>query len=395
VNLTVFSTFSGIGGFELGFAHAHIPTVGTVEIDPAARGLLTHRFPHATHHTDIRGVTADDVYATGNVPDGTILTGGFPCQDLSVAGRRAGLAGERSGLFHEWLRLLRDARPGWFILENVPGLLSSHGGRDMGTIVGALADSGYEFCWRVLDAQHFGLPQRRKRVFIVGRAGTGTGVHQVLLEPEGGGGNPAAGDETGTVAAALTASGVGAGGADGNVTAGTLGSTQGGWASDVERMTFIPAFVKTGRPTQRDGSETWVEGGPHPTLNQFDVGDTRTVALTLMAKTQRFDPSEENLIPVTMTGNVTHTLTSGGADASEDGTGRGTPLTPTAEGVRRLTPVECERLQGFPDHWTARRFDERRGSVVDQADSARYKQLGNAVAVPVITWIANRIKAAP
>ncbi|NDD53588.1 DNA (cytosine-5-)-methyltransferase, partial [bacterium] len=124
-----------------------------------------------------------------------ILTGGFPCQDLSVAGKRAGLAGQRSGLFWEIIRLAEELKPEALLLENVPGLLSSNGGRDMATVVGALEELGYRVGWRVLDAQHFGVPQRRRRIFIIA-TNLGTDIlAEILFECQSGTRDSAPGNE--------------------------------------------------------------------------------------------------------------------------------------------------------------------------------------------------------
>ncbi|NBW18843.1 MAG: DNA (cytosine-5-)-methyltransferase, partial [Caulobacteraceae bacterium] len=127
---------------------------------------------------------------------GGIITGGFPCQDLSVAGKRAGLAGSRSGLFWEICRLLDETGTENFILENVPGLLSSNNGRDMACVVEALVERGYRIAWRVLDAQYFGVPQRRRRIFIVGCLGnSGRSPEEILAIAEGRAGYLAKGDK--------------------------------------------------------------------------------------------------------------------------------------------------------------------------------------------------------
>jgi len=165
------SLFAGVGGFELGLASAGIETVASVEIDAKARSVLAKRFPHTKLFTDVKEVTANDLYKCGFEPTDGVIVGGFPCQDLSVAGKRAGLAGERSGLFFEVARLLDETKSQYFILENVPGLLSSNRGRDMGIVIGTLAQLGYGVAYRILDAQYFGVPQRRRRVFIVGCLG--------------------------------------------------------------------------------------------------------------------------------------------------------------------------------------------------------------------------------
>ena len=193
------SLFAGVGGFDLALERAGVPVVAAVEIDKQASGVLAHRFPNTHLFSDVTEVTGEQLQAVGFDPSDGIICGGFPCQDLSVAGKRAGLAGRRSGLFFEIVRLLDDLQPRWTILENVPGLLSSNGGRDMGTVIGALGDSGYGVSYRVLDAQHFGVPQRRRRVFIVGCLGdNGSASAEVLAFNEGVRGGAAPSDTAGT-----------------------------------------------------------------------------------------------------------------------------------------------------------------------------------------------------
>ena len=188
--LTAVSLFAGVGGFDLAMQRNGIKTVATVEIDKNARGVLQRRFPDATHFEDVTKVTGDELRAAGFIPSRGIITGGFPCQDLSVAGKRAGLAGKRSGLYWEIIRLVEELSPAYLVLENVPGLLSSNGGRDMGTVIGALSTRGYGVSWRVLDAQYFGVAQRRRRVFIVGCLGDRGGASaEILALSEGVSGN--------------------------------------------------------------------------------------------------------------------------------------------------------------------------------------------------------------
>ena len=180
------SLFAGVGGFDLALERNGIDVVAAVEIDANARGVLKHRFPKTTLFNDVCEVTGEQLIAAGFDPRDGIIVGGFPCQDLSVAGKRAGLAGKRSGLFWEICRLLDETRAQTFILENVPGLLSSNNGRDMATVVQALVERGYRIGWRVLDAQFFGVPQRRRRVFIVGSLGnTGRSPEEILAIGEG------------------------------------------------------------------------------------------------------------------------------------------------------------------------------------------------------------------
>ena len=178
---TAVSLFAGVGGFDLALERNGVKVVASVEIDKKASAVLAKHFPDSTIFGDIQEVTGEELIAAGFNPVGGIITGGFPCQDLSVAGKRAGLTGKRSGLFWEICRLLDETKAENFILENVVGLLSSNEGRDMATVIEALVERGYGIAWRVLDAQHFGIPQRRKRVFIVGCLGDeGGGAAQIL-----------------------------------------------------------------------------------------------------------------------------------------------------------------------------------------------------------------------
>ena len=176
------SLFAGVGGFDLALERNGIEVVASVEIDKKAQNVLRRHFPNATIFGDITEVTGEQLINAGFTPHDGIITGGFPCQDLSVAGKRAGLAGKRSGLFWEICRLLDETGAQNFILENVPGLLSSNNGRDMAAVLEALVKRGYRVGWRVLDAQYFGVPQRRRRVFIVGCLGNSGRTPEEILD---------------------------------------------------------------------------------------------------------------------------------------------------------------------------------------------------------------------
>jgi len=205
------SLFAGVGGFDLALERNGIDVVAAVEIDANARGVLKHRFPNTTLFNDVCEVTGEQLIAAGFKPSEGIIVGGFPCQDLSVAGKRAGLDGARSGLFWEIVRLLDETKAQNFILENVPGLLSSNKGQDMAAVIGALDDLGYGIAWRVLDAQHFGVPQRRRRVFIVGCLGNDWRTPcEILALSEGRAGHIAASESKGkTIARKIATSIVG------------------------------------------------------------------------------------------------------------------------------------------------------------------------------------------
>lgn len=271
--------------------------VATVEIDSTAAAIGHRHFPKAHQFTDVTKVTGDELRAAGFVPDRGIVTAGWPCQDFSVAGRRAGLAGARSGLWWHVARILAEVRPRWFIGENVPGLLSSvcqcpgdftcdfnghspvgegqcpgdgqphdvkpggccpggcmetHGGA-MGSVLGSLGELGYGVAYRVLDAQYFGVPQQRRRVFIVGHLGAPFGAAaQVLLEPEGGSGDSAPRRTTREDVAGPAAGGVGAAGSD---VAPTLTARYGkGTDSDATDAMVVHTHTHTSRRCKAAGS---------------------------------------------------------------------------------------------------------------------------------------------
>ena len=162
---TLGSLFAGIGGFDHGFEQAGFRSTWQVEIDPLLRRVLALRFPHARQLADVRAVGAH------NLQPVDLLCGGFPCQDVSSMGARAGLAGERTSLVWQLCRVGEEIRPQWLVLEIVVGLLTSNRGQDFGVILQALAERGYVGCWRVLDASYFGVAQRRRRVFMVAGLG--------------------------------------------------------------------------------------------------------------------------------------------------------------------------------------------------------------------------------
>jgi DNA-cytosine methyltransferase len=173
------SFFSGVGGLDLGFHRAGITTVSVSEIDPYASSVLAERFPDAPNLGNILEVEPNDI------PESDIWSGGFPCQDLSAAGGRRGFAaGTRSSLAFRFLDLVEQRRPNWLVLENVPGLLTSNRGADFARLLNEMVELGYSVAWRVLDAQNFGVPQRRRRVFIVGNLGADRAA-EVLLECSG------------------------------------------------------------------------------------------------------------------------------------------------------------------------------------------------------------------
>jgi DNA (cytosine-5)-methyltransferase 1 len=293
--VNVGSLFSGVGGLDEGLRRAGHDHVFFCEADPYRRDVLAAHFPGVPVHDDVRTLAAS--YAVD------LLCGGFPCQDLSVAGRRRGLAGERSGLFHEFARIADAIRPRWLLIENVPGLLSSHRGRDFGVLLATLADLGYGVAWRILDSRFFGVPQRRRRVFIVGTLAAG----------------------------------------DPRTAAGRAGEILG-----------ISSLCEQHPPTRR-------KEGPE-------------IAGTLGARSSGGRSSDLDV----QGAYVAHALSKPGKGRAPDTE----DYLPTEDGVRRLMPVECERLQGFPDGWT---------QLGDTSDTRRYNALGDAVTVTVAEWIGTRL----
>lgn len=389
--LTFGSLFAGIGGFDLGLESSGMSCVWQVEKDEQCRKALAARFPGASRFEDVRNVGANELVR----PD--LICGGFPCQDLSVAGKRAGLAGKRSGLFYEFMRIVEELAPSWVLIENVGGLLSSNGGRDMGAILGTLGQLGYGTAYRVLDAQWFGVPQRRRRVFIVGCFGDWRRAAEVLFESESLPWNPPPRRETGTrVAASLTrgsasGSGVNEPGRrredDVNIVVGHE-TGQGWWKQDDVAGTLrAEGENRPSRPSHNIAKSEEVTGrGTPPVPVAFQCHGTNVGPMgTLRAG----NGNETGGVPFLAYGFHSKASASQSLNPSEVSP----PLDRSKEasafiggvGVRRLTPLECVRLMGFPDDWL---------DGLGLSDSAKYRMLGNSIVVPVAKWIAERIVAA-
>ena len=376
------SVCSGIEAATVAWSPLGFQAVGFAEIDPFCRAVLKHHYPDTPLHSDFTKLEASDVGPTD------ILVGGTPCQSFSVAGLRKGLDDDRGNLTLEFLRLAARLRPRWVVWENVPGVLSIDGGRAFGAFLGGLGECGYGFAYRILDAQHFGVPQRRRRVFVIGYFGDWRRAAAVLFEPESlrgditprreageeiagtlGGGSGSRGynnspDVAGAFipelrsVAALTSCGVGTCGADDN-------QAQAG---------RIIAFAQNTR------DEVRLLGG--------DGKIAGALAAQPGMKQQTFVAFAQNQLGEVRIGNIANTI-----NTNSNASGRNTPMVAYGDmqklAVRRLTSVECERLQGFPDNYTLVPY---RGKPA--ADGPRYKALGNSMAVPVMRWIGERIALA-
>jgi len=351
------------------------------EIEKFPREVLAHHYPDVPLHGDFTTIGADQY---GPID---LLVGGTPCQSFSIAGLRGGLDDDRGNLALEFIKLAQRTRPRWVVWENVPGVLSSNKGRDFGAFLGALGEIGYGFAYRVLDAQYFGVAQRRRRVFVVGYLGDWRRAAAVLFERESLRGNPAPSREKGekpapTVTAGppfsrtendrvecdayVTARMRGFGDYDCDGTASTVKARDYKDATDLIAIALAENTI--GRQPMNSGNgDGFTEGGPMYTLNATGVHGVAAVRCKATG--------ESSLSDVTM--SITASYGAGGADLATK------PLV-CGMAVRRLTPTECERLQGFPDGYT---------NIKEKCpDGPRYKALGNSMAVPVMRWIGKRIQ---
>ncbi len=383
------SLFAGIGGFDLAFERAGMTAAWQSEIEPNCREVLQKHWPEVTLHGDIQELKGAELSAVG------LICGGFPCTDVSVAGRRAGLAGEQSGLWFEFHRILEEHRPDWAVVENVPGLLSSNRGKDFAIILRGLEELGYGVVWRILDAQHFGVAQRRRRVFIVASLGNYC-CAEVLFESESLSGNPTAGGETrphiaSTLRSRSSGRGVSIPGRSGEddenlMIAKTLSK---GNRNDPTSEEFVVGPVAggaygTGRRTEDDPNLVIFNNGQgDPNFEEGDVAFAldgqghQGVARSVRPRSGMPQGWNANLIAGSVVGALQPV--GGGPDDNDAQAGHIIP-TMADLGIRRLTPTECERLQGFPDGFTE-----------GHSDTQRYRMIGNAVAVPVAEWIGRRI----
>jgi DNA (cytosine-5)-methyltransferase 1 len=381
------SLCSGIEAASVAWEPLGWTPVAFAELDSFPSAILLHRFPSVPNLGDI------NAHSTWSLEPGTVdlVVGGTPCQSFSVAGLRAGLADPRGNLALTFLAIVDRLRPEWVIFENVPGLLSANGGRDFGSFLGALAELRYGFAYRVLDARHFGVAQRRRRVFVVANATDWRRAAAVLFEPESLRRYPPTSRAKGQGAAASTK--------DCADTVGTIcaDSHPGAYAGqDAYTGRLIPAILSespppapivldraafnqgenASYPPRIEASETMsslVARGPHAVATPLAVPFVKS---RRAHHVDDFETWQEGVTAPTL------------STFENTGEVRATVAVTTALSVRRLTPVECERLQGFPDDWTSVPFRGKPAS-----DAPRYKAIGNSMAVPVVRWIGERIAA--
>ena len=352
------------------------------EFDEFPSAVLKNHYPDVPNYGDMTK------YKDWNLNDKSIdlLVGGTPCQSFSISGLRKGLHDDRGNLMLEYLRMADELKPKWIVWENVVGVLSSNKGRDFGTFLTALGEIGYGFAYRVLDAQYFGVPQRRRRVFVVGCLGDWRSAGKVLFKPDCLSGDPPPSRAQG------------------------------------ER---IAPTVTTGPPFSRTGNER-VEAEALVTFARVGHGqysDKENIASTIRARDYKdatdlitFSPQNsvsnglsisKHTVPTLQTKKqsavvIDRAAFNQGVNAKYDPLIKEQETMPTlvARGphaiqqrdmkVRRLTPRECERLQGFPDDWT--RIQWKGKKPEECPDGHRYKAMGNSMAVPVMRWIGQQIK---
>lgn len=365
------SLFSGIEAASAAWGPLGWEPVSFSEIDPFPSAVLARRFPGVPNLGDI---TKIDWSKHGECATADLVVGGSPCQSFSIAGARTGLDGA-SGLMWEYVRAVRELRPRWVVWENVPGALSSSDGRDFGCLLGALDDLGYGLAWRVLDAQFFGVAQRRRRLFLVGSLGDQR-ASEVLFEPESlRWDHPSSRAKRQALAGQSQGRTGSAGDGGGRLTLWGEKDRNGGGdvlcATDTGSNSSIAEDLAPTLTAHEGKAASYV------TVN--DTWTNRHANAELRAYTLQIRAGKEgggkgalvqDDMSATLTVAQTQTLFPG------DGT------------VRRLTPTECERLQGFEDGWT----DVPYRGAEHAPDSPRYKALGNSMAVPVMRWIGQRIQ---
>jgi DNA (cytosine-5)-methyltransferase 1 len=402
--------FSGIGGFHLGFERAGYKVNAFFsEVDQHAIAVYKHKFPNSTY---VGSVT--DVHG-GDLPRIDLITFGSPCQDFSLAGKRKGMSGERSSLVSEAIRLIDECRPRVFVWENVKGTFSSNAGEDFAAIIQAFTDlGGYTLEWQLLNTAWF-LPQNRERIYLVGYLGrprhytgsvfpiTEAGRKDISLE-----GTRAAVSKT------LTARG------QHDLHSG-LQLVEVKYPSDVRGKDTMPT-VRTGGRSSITAKHSWdivIESGPHEVkqlnkLNESNNG-TQPYMQNRVYDGDGIAPAVTQFANQMKVVEPNFTYEAANKIVRENEFYEGEPKaldfynhsvrddSPTLTDpkhnnqglfdgyrIRRLTPIECERLQGFPDNHT--KYGIVDGEVKEMANTHRYKQCGNAVTVDVVEAVAKQIK---
>lgn len=395
--MRVLSLCSGAGGLDLGLQRAGMTVVGHCEIDPTARQVLAHHWPDIPCWDDITTMNGHDWNGRTD-----LVCGGTPCTDLSVAGRREGLGGQHSRIFWDFCRIADKSNARWVLWENVAGALSSNRGGDFAAVLWGLTGhhpqvppNGWKtsgvcvgleraVVWRLLDARWFGVAQRRRRVFALAcpTADIGRAV-EILFEPESVSGNPPPGRQAGQAVAALTANGVGTCGADDNQAQ----------AGHLIANTLTARDAK-GPPTRIDSGQGNLIYAPVGFLSENQWSELRLTDHAASLSSGGGKPGQGYpAVAIAMRGRTDGDQPELGEPdiynalrAGDGGSSRQNGVLTPGLAVRRLTPIECERLMSWPDGWTSHTTDGRQ-----IADSHRYRMCGNGVVSNVTEWIGRRI----
>ena len=368
------SVCSGIEAATCAWHNLGWKPVGFSEIEPFPSAVLKHHYPDVPNFGDMTK------YKEWNINEPIeLLVGGTPCQSFSVAGLRKGLDDPRGNLALTYVGILDKFKPKWCVWENVPGVLSSNGGRDFGSFLGALAELGYGFAYRMLDAQNFGVPQRRRRVFVVGCLGDWESAAKVLFEPDCLSGDNQKSRAKRQATTTYSERGVAYGGSDGECadTVTSKWAKGSGGPSGNECGLFVAHKVYETHPADSRVKEMgevcqtvtsrWGTGGGNvPLVQAYSIREDAK-ANNFSATPLEVTPALQAMQPSVQSHHA-QTFIAGNM------------------AVRRLTPRECERLQGFKDDYTI--IPWKKG---ESPDGHRYKALGNSMAVPVMAWIGKRI----
>lgn len=340
-----FSVCDGIGAVHVWHDQLGWVCAGTSEIEPFPAAVVEQRYGFE-NYGDFTRINRDGGPECGPVD---LLVGGTPCQSFSIAGLRKGLDDPRGNLALEYLALADRLRCQWLVWENVPGVLSVDKGRAFGSFLGVLAKLGYGWAYRIIDAQYCGVPQRRRRVFVIAYHGDCRRAAAVLFERHSLQGHPAPRRKAGQVVANALRD----------------RADRGGTNSEGQRLIANPL---AGHHSRND-NDNELKGEGH---DASEDGTGRGVPLTIHGtdKTVRV---------------VSETDVAGSLRTKPPGYSSTTAIAHRS-GVRRLMPIECERLQGFPDNYTLINY---RGKPAK--DGPRYRAIGNSMARPVMLWIGQRI----
>ncbi len=371
--LRVFSTFTGIGGFEVGIHNAaqdsvDVELVGYSEIDKYAVSVFNKHFKGVKNYGDITKIKAE------NLPDFDCLVGGFPCQAFSIAGKRAGFSDTRGTLFFDLARILQAKQPRLFVFENVKGLLNHDSGNTFKTIIKAIDELGYDCQWQVINSKNHGVPQNRERIIIVGHL-RGSARPQVFPITRQNSTAVGKGQKVISLSDRRKKANI-------SDTFNTLSASFRGHPDGDVR----PAIIQLNNPTHSN-DRVYSADGIAPTPNTMQGGNRQPF---IIDDTQGFDGVRQFEISPTLRSQraglkvaipeatQTHTLT------AQDQHG----VLLDGAVIRRLTPLECERLQAFPDGWTE--YNENDEPI---SDTQRYKMCGNAVTTNVIQAVFEKIFA--